>query len=667
MLQMSNFSFDYRSGLVGFLGTSLIIALIAGLIVRLVRGTDFKRKDIKNSGLINAFLYVGSFMIVGSMLMFMQDYPTAMPIVSIVGSTLLLFIGLILYGFVDFLRPVGLAFAYTGLAIIPFWFYAFHEFGMPSDYSLFFSGLATTISYIVVAALTRSQLAGWISYLCLFSIGALLPISGDAYVYCACLLPMLVALLAMVCWTRRVKWLPVGFRQATSVLAYAAVPAIAFFVVPYFAIDSSISKTPLLRSLFFFFASIHYLVAWLIEKKRALLVISRILFQVLLIALISDITGYSLLSFNHENSLGAGIAIAAIWLTGSLIQTIISLFAKTETESEASTEHAMLAVSLVCIGLTPFFCQGLDGRAIAVIFLAMSLVVAILGILISVKKKNLAWGFATLFALLLVPFEVNGIAGSVWNFWIYYAAFAAISTLALIVYTAVLRKVQVICAYRIALTAIIACAALGAFSASLTGFNGDWPCVPVIIAAAQLALLGLASGRDDCYELSIYSTAAAVYLFTYSLGDLSYDIRQVLDSPHYLGDAIFGLMLGGSVLGVGLARDRDKKNSARQIVGFICMSVIMVDAAASAADCKTQLAPLILAGAELITMFIGLATDRKWMGIASACIVAFDVMFLMNSQNWLTFGLVGAGMIGTVVWMLAKSNRTPKTPLPPQQ
>ena len=104
MLQMSNFSFDYRSGLVGFLGTSLIIALIAGLIVRLVRGTDFKRKDIKNSGLINAFLYVGSFMIVGSMLMFMQDYPTAMPIVSIVGSTLLLFIGLILYGFVDFLQ-----------------------------------------------------------------------------------------------------------------------------------------------------------------------------------------------------------------------------------------------------------------------------------------------------------------------------------------------------------------------------------------------------------------------------------------------------------------------------------------------------------------------------------------------------------------------------------
>ena len=97
------------------------------------------------------------------------------------------------------------------------------------------------------------------------------------------------------------------------------------------------------------------------------------------------------------------------------------------------------------------------------------------------------------------------------------------------------------------------------------------------------------------------------------------------------------------------------------------MSVIMLDAAASAADCKSQLVPLILVGAELITTFIGLATDRKWMGIASACIVAFDVMFLMNSQNWLTFGLVGVGMIGTVVWMLAKSNRTPKTPLPPQQ
>ena len=85
-------------------------------------------------------------------------------------------------------------------------------------------------------------------------------------------------------------------------------------------------------------------------------------------------------------------------------------------------------------------------------------------------------------------------------------------------------------------------------------------------------------------------------------------VRELRD----LGDAILGLMLGGSVLGVGLARDRGKKNSARQIVGFICMSVIMVDAAASAADCKSQLVPLILVGAELITMFIGLATDRKW-------------------------------------------------------
>jgi len=667
MLYSSNYSFDYRGSLVGLVGASLIIALIAGLIVRLVRGTDFKRKDIKNSGLLNAFLYVGSFMLVGSMLMFMQDYPTVMPIVSIVGSSLALLAGLMLYGFVDFLRPVGLAFAYTGLAIIPFWFFAFHEFGVASEYSLFFSGLATTLGYIIVAALTRSQIAGWISYICLFFIGALLPISGNAYMYIACLLPSLVALLAMIFWARRVKWLPVGFRQATSVLAYAAVPAIAFFVVPYFMVDSSISRTPLLRSLFFILAATHYLVAWLIEKKRALLVVSRVIFQLLLVALISDITGYSLLSTNYKSTIGAGVTIAIIWLAGSLAQTIFSLFAKTKTESEAKTEHAMLAVSLGCIGVTPFFCQGLDGRALAVIFLAMSLVIAILGVLISIKKKNLAWGFATLFALLLMPFEINGIVGSAWSFWIYYAAYAIIGALALIVYATVLRKVQVLCAYHIALTAIIACAVLSVFGAALTGFNGDWPCVPVIIAAAQLALLGVASSKNDCYELSIYSAAAAVYLFTYSLGDLFYDARQVIESPNYLGDAIFGLALGGSVLGVGLLRDRGKKNSARQIVGYICMSVIMFDAASSAANYGTQLTPLLLIGAELITLFVGLATDRKWMAIASACIVAYDVMFLMGSQSWLTFGIVGVGMIGAVVWMLAKNNRTPKAPSAPQR
>ena len=647
--------------MIASIGSMLIIALITGLIVRLVRGDDFKRKDIKNAGLLNAFLYVGSFMLVGSMLMFMQDYPTAMPIVSIVGTSIVLLVGLLLYGLVDFLRPVGLAFSYTGLAILPFWFFAFHEFGCTPELSFFLSALVSTIGYIVVTAITKSQLGGWVSYLWLLAFGACLPLTGNAHAYAGCLLPMLVALFAMICWTRRVKWLPVGFRQASSIVAYAAVPAVALFILPYFLIENGAENAPLLRSLFFFLASIHYLVDWLIEKKRALLVVSRILFQVFLIALISDITGYSLLNISKENT-AASVAIAIVWLAGSLIQTIISLFAKTKTEAEAKTERAMLVVSLTCIGITPLFCQGLPVQATSAIFFAMAIVVAILGVLIAILKKNLAWSFATLFAILFMPFAVEGMMAIKWNMWVYYAIYAFISALSLILYAALLRKVQVHCSYRLALTAIIACAVLGAFGGSLFAYTGSWPCIPVAIAAMESALLGLASGRNDCYELSIYSVAAAIYLFIISLCELSGDVKAFFDAPHYLKDAILGLLIGGSLIGAGLLRESGKKNGARQIVGFILMSLIMIDAATCGSYEKSQVAPLMLVGAELITMFVGLATDRKWMGIASACIIAFDVMFLMNSQNWLTFGIVGIGMIGVVVWMLAKNNRTPKAP-----
>ena len=667
MLQMSNFSFDFRSGLIASIGSSLIIALITGLIVRLVRGDDFKQRNMKNAGLINAFLYVGSFMLVGSMLMFMQDYPTAMPVVSIFGSLFILCIGLILYKCVDFLRPVGLAFSYTGLAILPFWFYAFHEFGCTPELGFFFASLASTIGYILVATLTSSQLAGWVSYLWLLTFGTVLPITGTALIYTSIIIPMVVALFALICWSRRVKWLPVGFRQASSILSYAAVPVVAFFILPFFMIDSSYESTPLIRSIFFFLAMVHYLVAWLIQKNRTMLVVARIIFQVLLIALISDITGYSVLSYNGNSSIATGIIISAVWLTGSLIQTIISLFAKNRTEAEVNTEHTMLAVSLVCIGITPLFCQGLPGQAMGVIFLAMSLVVAILGILITYAKKNLVWGFATLIALLAVPFELNAISGVTWCIWAYYGLFALIGTLTLIIYAAVLKKIQVQCAFRIALTGIIASATLGAFAGSMITVSGDWPCVPVAIAAAQLAFLGLASNRKDSYELGAYAAATAIYLFIDSLSGLSQEANQVFGSPHYLKDSIFGLLLGGSILGVGLMREGDKKNSARQIVGYCVMSVIMFDAAVSGADSKSQLASALLIVAELITMFIGLATDRKWMAIASASIVAFDVMFLIGSQNWLTFGLVGVGMIGTVIWVLAKNNRTPKPPVLPQQ
>ena len=659
MFSISDFPFYFRSGLIGAIGSSLIIALIVGLIVRLVRGTDFKQKDMKNAGLINAFLYIGSFMIVGSMLMFMQDYPTVMPVISIVGSLILLTCGLLLYGLVDFLRPVGLAFAYTGLAIMPFWFFAFYELGAAPDLAFFVASLTTMVGYLLVAGLTRSQLAGWISYILLFLFGATLPMPTKALFYTACLLPFPVALFAAICWARRVKWLPVGFRQATSVVARFGVPIIAFFAWPFLMASNVSNDAPFLRSIFFALGALHYLIAWLLEKKRAMLVVARIIFQCFLAALIGDITGYSLFNWYGKTNMGASIAIAIIWLVGSLIQTILSLFVPTKNEDEAKTERVMLGVSLGCIAITPVFCQGLTTQAFGAVSLAMTSVVAILGILITIAKKNLAWGFATLIALLAMPFEVNLITNASWSYWVYYAIYAAISTLALIVYAAGLRKVQVRCAFRIAMTAIIASAVIAAFCDG-RWYGYSWPCIPCAVAALQFALLGIASNKSSCYEMSIYSIATAACLFTGSLAHLSPEADKIVNYPHRLGDSLFGLALGGAILGVGLFREFAKKNSARQIVGFVLMSVIMFDAASSGVSEHSLLAPIMLLVAEIITLFIGLITDRKWMAIASASIAAFDVIFFMGSSNWLTFGLVGIAMIGVVVGILVKNNSKPQ-------
>ena len=386
-----------------------------------------------------------------------------------------------------------------------------------------------------------------------------------------------------------------------------------------------------------------------------MLIATRIIFQCFLVALIGDITGYSLFNWYGKTNMGASIAIAIIWLVGSLIQTILSLFVPTKNEDEAKTERVMLGISLGCIAITPVFCQGLTTQAFGVVSLAMTSVVAILGILITIAKKNLVWGFATLIALLAMPFEVNLITNVSWSFWVYYIVYAAISTLVLIIYAAGLRKVQVHCAFRIAVTAIIASAVLAAFSDG-RWYGNSWPCIPCAVAALQFALLGIASDKNVCYEMSIYSAATAACLFTGSLARLSPEADGVINYPHRLGDSLFGLALGGAILGVGLFREFTKKNSARQIVGYILMSVIMFDAATSGAAEHSLLAPLMLLGAEVVTLFVGLITDRKWMAIASACVAAFDVVFFMGSSNWLTFGLVGVVMIGIVIGILVKNN-----------
>ena len=470
-----------------------------------------------------------------------------------------------------------------------------------------------------------------------------------------------MALFAAICWARRVKWLPVGFRQATSVIARFGVPIIAFFAWPFLLASNVSNDAPYLRTIFFALGAFHYLIAWLLEKKRAMLIAARIVFQCFLVALIGDIAGYSLLNrYNDANANPtASIVIAIVWLVGSLIQTILSLFVPTKNEDEAKTERVMLGVSLGCIAVTPAFCQGLSIQTYGIIGLAMSSVVAILGILITIAKKNLAWGFATLITLLIMPFQINLITNVGWSFWIYYAIYAVISTLILIVYAAGLKKVQVRCAFRIAMTGIITSAALAALSDGRWAY-GAWPCVPCAIAAMQLALLGLASGRSICYELSIYSVAGAIYLFAGSLANLSTEASSLINSPYYLGDSLFGLALGSAILGVGLFREYAKKNSARQIVGYILMTVFMFDAATSGSEHGTLVAPFMLLFAEIITMFIGLITDRKWLAIASACVAAFDVVFFMGTSNWLTFGLAGLAMIGVVIGILVKNNNKPQ-------
>ena len=90
------------------------------------------------------------------------------------------------------------------------------------------------------------------------------------------------------------------------------------------------------------------------------------------------------------------------------------------------------------------------------------------------------------------------------------------------------------------------------------------------------------------------------------------------------------------------------------------MTVIMLDAAASGRTADSLVAPLILLFAQIVSMVLGFATDRKWLTIASSCVAAFDVIFLMGSSNWLTFGIVGIVMIGIVIGILIKANNKPQ-------
>ena len=654
----------------GTIASFVITGLIIAFFVRLVRGSSRRIEettgDPKSSTLLNVLLYVGSFMIVGAMLLFMQEYPQAMPPALIVVSLLFYFGGITLYRFVKFLRPVGLAFTYTGLAMISFWYFAFSELGASTHASTIICVAALFASFVGAALAVESRFAGAISYVLLIILGWVIPpVSSRAFYYVFYLWPLIVSFFPMLCWTCRVKWLPVPFRSATRALAYSIIPITLFLFLPFCGIPNVGRDCMALRPIFFLVASANMLAAWATTRRRGFIICARIGLQLLLMSVAADIVNYSIFSpISLQDNMNLVMVIA--WLLSCFIQVIISLFIPQEGAAEKACERALLIISLCGIALAPLFCIAAPyATVVAIITLG---IIAVLGILIAIKLRNHLWLIATIAALVLEPILINhqlaaGLPGIA--FFIFYTA------LSLVLFGCFLlldrskpgKYLGLICA------SIASCCLASLITIDSVGLGS----AALFVAAIELLVLGVVYRKDNFYELAAYTGALSIcalaeYVYTLTNGyDLYRIFKEGLDTPLALFAIVCLAAISGAILGIGFWRERGKKSAPRLVAGFAVLAIGMMELMTTVGRPTEQIVALIFLVEETALLIAGVATKRNWMAIWGGVLAVLSLLGLTDGPSYIWVAIIGLGLIGIATYMLVKANKkTPGAPTTPE-
>lgn len=673
MFNVSNILAGAMLELVGFLLPFIIVALIVSFIVRAINGKNTSYGRVKpgevlmdgvkpersNSTAMNILLYIGSFLIVGSMMLFIQDTPEVMPVVLIIATILIYSAGLLIYRFVDYLTPVSIAFTYSAMILFPLWYYAFTECNIPSNVALFVSTLISFCAYVGATFVVESRIAGWLSYIWLILVGwtGANLIGEQALTYSFFIWPSLVAFLPNLCWSLRVKWLPVPFRKATRVLADLLTPVFAVFAILCLSVENIGQDYPALRTIVAALAVGNGLISWITSKKRIYLLALRFYIQAFIILLVADILNYSFIKeamFTGGVNIGTELTMAIVWLVSFLGQTICSLFIPQRNEDDKRLEHGVLIASLVGVFSTTLFCAYFDQVPRAILMIAIAVVTAILGILIAMRYRNITWCIATVIGVMAIPSIIGtDLATPRWTGWIYFAIYSVL-TLAFIGTYALLnaRNVQPKQSLELAIAAV----SLGGLCCVISGGMEQYASAGFFVTAFFVALISIISQSYKFLEASVYLASLALF----DVVGKAYDTRDYGYSYNtdYVLPAIRAHIISLPILGFGIAKERKDLAGARTVLGYIAFTLPMAIIALGANHGSQMTAiPILFILEEAAFIAFGAFTGRKWMAIAAAVIVVLTTLDLTGGLNSIWLMLIGIGLICVVGWQLAKNNK----------
>lgn len=639
----------------------------------------------------NWLLYIGSFLIILAMIYFVDSVDDSAVAPTTIILTLIIYAaGLAIHKTVNYLKPVGKAFTYSALCMVPLWLISLDAIKLPAEIIPLIVSLTFMVMSFLAALVTESKVLGYIAMLSpipfILSFHSLFfPIANtqaeEAEVYFACLAPMITALVPMALWLKKPKWLPIAFRHASMGIGIVLMPLTYVFTLILFLVPDLSNHVPLIRTLCAAFMLVYAIAHWYKTKKHGYFVTLRFALQALILAAVCDALNYSLIRIYYGASsinYTAALVCAIVWLLTFLAQVVYSLYARCKDAKEEKLEHIVGILSIVGIFTTPILCADFERIPLAIIWLVICLIAAILGVLHSVRYKNVLWSIATVASILIAPaiFGIN-IATPAWAESQYLACYSVIGLIFLAGYY-MLRQIQkhesdTLGVISLSVTSLLILAS--SFGLELSG-------VGFLIVAIYFAAFAVISKVKEMYEIAIYAGALSIYSFCGNVFDgmigkdrntLYYDYERSSSTELlYISlTAVRAHILGAALLLTNWLYEREKQpnQQVRFIFGYAIFSLIMTFGCLSQEAIGWSIFFLIEQAACLL---FAITNHRTWLVWFSSIEIFITALTLTGGFNYIWLGIIGVALIAVVVWQLKKNNdkltrdaATPPQPIAP--
>lgn len=397
----------------------------------------------------------------------------------------------------------------------------------------------------------------------------------------------------------------------------------------------------------------------------------RFLGQFLILFLIADNMNYSIFMTGMRINTKI-INFSIIWAFSFFAQAVATLLIKHKDEKDNKLEGNAGIGALFGLAGTLLIAGGLPSNRYGVVACVVLALLAALGAIYAIRRKNLDWLYASYVALVILACVLSTtIFKSSWTTLHSFIYFTILSLLAVVLYP-IIAGLDETKALRFTLIASLTSSIVAAI-AGMDYFKYDF-IAWVVPALSTWLIFAMAHKQKILLELSIYLTALVAIVLvsdvattmlqgcgTYPYGNFTHGGRyslcrnNILDVQKFVQINVLSLTFLLTSFLFESWKKKGEKKPWRVAVAHLSFSILGSLIALFAHSYHEDLAIGLIFLLEEAAILVGASLiQKRWMAIMSGVIIGFGGVYLtgLYKYTYIWMILLGLGLIGLVVWRL---------------